>query len=147
MVKQYIYVIAVFLFVISCANYAADTNHFRHLAKVVIQKNASWSDYVSSDETPEMCKDFVLTEADVKQFFTLARVASEQEYSHDLLMSRCTASGKVTMVNKKEGEWKIDRARRGLLVLTDGTRYFFYCGKCKSKVYSEACDIDCIHGE
>ena len=119
---------------------------FRKPITIVVDKNAAWGDFVSSDETPAMCKDFVLTEDDIKAFFKVAREATEREYSHGPLMSRCFAEGKITMSGKHKGKWRIDRTRRGILMLENGQSYFFYCGKCINRVYTEACDSDCIHG-
>lgn len=114
---------------------------------VVIEENAAWSDRVSSDEPPESCQDFVLTQADVREFFKRARPATSVEYNHDLLMSRCYAGGRVVLPDGREAAWEIDRARRGILVFPDRTAWFFYCAKCRSKAYGEACDIDCLHAE
>lgn len=117
------------------------------IKKVIIEENAAWSDAISSDEPPESCKDFVLTESDVREFFKRARKASSVEYNHDLLMSRCYAGGRVVLQNGQEVGWEIDRARRGILVFPDRSALFFFCGKCRSKAYGEACDIDCIHAD
>ncbi len=122
-----------------------NSNDMSGIRTMSIEKNAEWTDRVSSDEPPESCADFVLKKKDVREFFRVARHASEREYGHDLLMSRCSVSGKVVFRNGDRGEWKIDRARRGLLVLSDGRVLYFYCGKCHSKVFMESCDIDCIN--
>lgn len=147
MVKQVICIAACWLLVSACNNKADGQDFFRQPATVAIEKNAAWEDFVSSDETSDMCKDFVLNDDDIKEFFRLARTATEREYSHDLLMSRCHAEGAITMAGNRAGKWKIDRTRRGMLILSNGQRYFFYCGKCQSKAYTEPCDIDCIHGK
>lgn len=116
------------------------------ISKVKIEKNAAWSDNVSSDESPESCVDFILAESDVRRFFTVARKATHVEYNHDLLMSRCFANGHVFFENGKSAEWEIDKARRGILVFPDKSASYFYCDeKCSSKAYMEPCDIDCIH--
>ena len=110
-------------------------------------KNAVWADNISSDETPESCANFVLTKNNVREFFRLARQASEREYGHDLSMSRCSSSGEVIFANGDKGKWKIDRARRGLLTLSDGRAAYFYCAKCRPKVFEEPCDEKCMNGE
>jgi hypothetical protein len=114
---------------------------------VTIEENAAWSDGVSSDEPPESCSDFVLDASDVREFFKVAREATHTEYNHDLLMSRCYASGFVTLQDGSKASWRIDRARRGRLVLPDKSSLFFFCGECRSKAYGEACDIDCINAD
>lgn len=146
MVRVLIFSVSVLLAATACTDNSAKQPFFRKPITVVIEKNAAWEDFVSSEETPAMCKDYVLTEDDVKEYFHLARLATEREYSHDLLMSRCFAEGTITMPGKHKGKWRIDRTRRGILMLETGQSYFFYCGKCISRVYTEPCDIDCIHG-
>jgi len=112
---------------------------------VIIEKNAAWTDDISSDEPPDSCSDFVLKESDVREFFKVARTATHTEYNHDLLMSRCYASGLVKLQDDSEAFWRIDRARRGRLVFPDKSFLFFFCGECRSKAYGEPCDIDCIN--
>lgn len=111
MVKQVIFIAACCLLISACDNKADKQDFFRQPLTVTIEKNAAWEDFVSSDETPEMCKDFVLNDNDVKEFFELARTATEREYSHDLLMSRCHAEGAMQIAGGLEGKWKIDRTR------------------------------------
>jgi hypothetical protein len=121
------------------------THKHLNIQGVIIDENAAWSDAVSSNETPDSCRDFLLTETDVRQFFKEARNATSPEYNHDLLMSRCYSSGRATLQDGREIGWEIDRARRGIVIFPDRTAVFFFCAKCTSKAYGEACDIDCIH--
>lgn len=115
------------------------------IKSVMVEKNAAWTTHISSDEPNEACTDFLLTKADVRQFFKVAREATEREYEHDLDMSRCYASGSAVLQDGRTAHWKIDRMRRGALWFSDGTILYFYCGKCHSKKYYENCDIDCIN--
>lgn len=117
------------------------------IEKVIIEKNGAWSDGVSSHETVADCAGFVLSDADVRDYFKKARAATQAEYVHDLLISRCYASGRVLLSGRREVVWEIDRARRGVLWLSNDDALFFYCGKCRSKVFWEACGIDCIHAD
>jgi hypothetical protein len=104
---------------------------------VHISKNGAWSNLVSSDETPDVCAKFVLTQETVKDFFCHARRASSKEYGHDLDMSRCFASGKLVFANGDKGEWQIDRERRGVVTLEDGRNLYFYCPNCKNEMFGE----------
>lgn len=61
----------------------------KSISGITISNNGAWSDNVSSDETAEECKTFLLTETDVRQFFELARVATDRDFDHELIMSRC----------------------------------------------------------
>jgi len=114
---------------------------------VVIEKTAAWSDGVSSDESSDSCRDFVLTKSDVREFFRRARPATHTEYVHDLLMSRCYISGRVMLKDGREAAFHIDRARRGRLRFEDMSSWYYFCGKCRRKAYGKSCDIDCINAD
>lgn len=130
----------------ACATTEDEVPETRPIVKaVIVEKNAAWTDDISSDEPPESCSDFVLMESDVREFFEVARKATHTEYNHDLLMSRCYASGLVTLQDGSEAFWRIDRARRGRLIFPDKRFMFFFCGKCASEAYGEPCDVDCIN--
>jgi hypothetical protein len=104
---------------------------------VHITRNGLWTDHVSSDETREHCAGFVLRQADVREYFRVSRRASLKEYGHDLDMSRCHATGQVRFANGDRGEWRIDRARRGMVRLSDGRALYFYCEACRAKAFYE----------
>lgn len=114
------------------------------IEKVIIEKNGAWSDGVSSHETVADCAGFALSDADVRDYFKKARAATQAEYVHDLLMSRCYASGRVLLSGGREVVWEIDRARRGVLWLSNDDALFFYCGECSNPNYMDDCDVDCI---
>lgn len=145
MVKKSLISLYLILLISACSEHTNQTPFYRQPKTIFIEKNAAWADYITSDETPDKCKIFILTKHDVNEYFKEARIASEREYSHDLLMSRCYSSGKVLFKGELEGKWQIDRTRRGILVIPDGQSYFFYCEKCKSMSYTAACDIECIN--
>ena len=118
------------------------------IKKVIIEENGAWSDKSSSSpEPPESCADFVLKESDVRQFFKVARFSTSHENVHDLDVSRCYASGRIVLRDGQEVTWQINRARSGILWFPDNSTLYFFCGKCSSRVYWKACDIDCIHAE
>jgi hypothetical protein len=112
---------------------------------VAIEENGAWTTSISGDAPREACTDFILTQGDVRQFFKVARDATEREYGHDLEMSRCYVSGRVVLQDGRRAHWEIDRTRRGALWFPDGSILYFYCGKCSNAKYYEDCDIDCIH--
>ncbi|MES2212665.1 MAG: hypothetical protein V4490_05960 [Pseudomonadota bacterium] len=117
------------------------------IESIKIEHNGEFSNYISSDETPEMCKSFVLDKADVLNFFTTARSATSREYEHDLTASNCFASGTFISNSGVSGDWKVDRSRRGTLHVQGKAPEYYYCNECKSQLFYEACDIDCAHGE
>lgn len=123
---------------ISAGDYAEPVLYkLTEIESINFEINGAWSERISSDETPEMCKNFVLKISDVNYFFSSASQISLKEYSHDLDMSRCHASGEISFSNKKKGKWKIDQARRGMINLSDGRNVYFYCSNCRSSVFYE----------
>lgn len=121
----------------ACSDNSNDKPFFRKPMTVVIQQNAAWDGFIKTTETPAVCKDFVLTEDDVKAYFQVARVDTEREYSYGEVMSRCFAEGELTLPRKHKGKWRIDRARRGILMIEGDQTYFFYCDECVGREYTE----------
>lgn len=117
------------------------------LASVHIENNGDYSGNISSDESPEMCKDFILTESDVFDFFVRSRPITLREYQHDLTASNCYASGSFVSKNGVEGTWKIDRSRRGFLSTPNSDSAYYYCGECTNQLFYESCESECGDGE
>lgn len=147
---------ALFLFLLLCFSVSAGASSPMEekeapkkrpaIKKVIIEENGAWSDKLSSSpEPPESCADFVLKESDVRQFFKVARFSTSHANVHDLDVSRCYASGRIVLRDGQEATWQINRARLGNLWFSDDSTLYFFCGKCRSKVYWKACDIDCIN--
>lgn len=99
---------------------------------VTITENGARSNNVSGDETPALCSAFTLTKSDVEQFFRQSKRVTARDYNHDLEMSRCYAAGRVSYPNGSRGRWWIDMERRGLLILNNGQRTYYYCRACTS---------------
>ena len=125
------------MLITACSDHSGKKPYIRKPMNIVIQKNAAWDGFIKTDETAAMCKDFVLTKNDVNEFFMVARLDTEQEYSHGQGMSRCYAEGELTLPRKYKGKWRIDRARRGILMVEGVQTYFFYCESCASRKYAE----------
>jgi len=112
-----------------------------------IDNNGSYSGYISSNETVEFCKTFILKKSEIIAFFKQARSATSREYAHDLTASNCYTNGIFTTETGKKGTWKIDRARRGYIHFNNSEKTnYYYCFKCKSTLFYESCDLECIHG-
>jgi hypothetical protein len=92
---------------------------------------------ISSDETPKDCAEFRPRERDVREFFQRARRVSYSTYWNELDMSRCHAAGEIAFMNGDRGTWIIDAFRRGVLTLSDGRNIYFFCTKCRAKVFYE----------
>jgi len=125
------------MLITACSDHSDEKPYIRKPMNIVIQKNAARDGFIKTDETTAMCKDFVLTEQDVNEFFMVARLDTELEYSHGQVMSRCYAEGELTLPRKYKGKWRIDRARRGILMVEGDQTYFFYCENCAGRKYAE----------
>lgn len=105
---------------------------------LVIKENGAWNkDGYSQDETPEMCKIFQIKEKDVKEYYRHAKQISYEQYDDPsfLYESRCYAAGIIEFANGDQGTWRIDFERRGLIILSDKRHLYFFCSKCRGKVF------------
>ena len=84
----------------------------------------------------EGCPTFKVTEKDIKEYFSKAKVVSNRDYMHEISWSECYASGEIRFSNGKVGKWRIQKYRAGSLFM-DGKKYYFDCQRCRSKVYDE----------
>lgn len=106
--------------------------------KIIIREIGKWSDRRSSSgETQQDCSAFRPRETDVREFFHRARRVSYSTYLNELDASRCYAAGEIFFDNGDRGSWTIDAFRRGVLTLSDGRNVYFYCTKCRAKVFYE----------
>ncbi len=138
MLKILFYSVILSVLTSACSDNADKKPLIRKVMTVEIKNNGAWDKFSKADETPKKCQEFVLTEDDVREYFQLAQVTMEQKYSHDQSMSRCFAEGELTLPAKYKGKWRIDRARRGILMVEDDQSYFFYCSKCIGGQYVKA---------
>lgn len=103
---------------------------------VEIVRNGAWSADISGDETADMCRTFVLRQADVSAFFKHASRVTERAYSHDLDAANCYAEGRARLADGGTAKWKIDQARRGYISMPDGRTIYLYCPKCRADVFA-----------
>ncbi len=94
--------------------------------------DAAKEENAAANESEESCKDFKLTEREVSTFFENARRASPSEYLHELKASSCYINGTLIAEDGTEGTWKIDRSKRGFVMLADGEPGFYVCEVCKA---------------
>lgn len=115
------------------------------LKDIKISNSGSYSGYISTNETVDFCKIFVLKKSEIINFFKQSRTATSREYEHDLTASNCYASGSFITIKGKKGTWKIDRARRGYINFNNSNNAkYYYSSKCKNILFYEACDIERI---
>lgn len=108
---------------------------FASIKSLVIEKTGAWADEVYSDETPDDCAKFKLSERDVHDFFRRAKQIDYETYGAYYLPSRCYAAGEIAFVNGDRGTWRIDFERRGVLKLSDGRKMYFFCSACRSRAF------------
>jgi len=137
MVKTLFYSIIMSMLMTACSNDTNEKPYTRKPMNVVIQKNAAWDGFVNTNETEDNCKGFVLSEKDINEFFMVAQEETEQGYSQGQLTSRCYAEGTLSLPRKYKGRWRIDKSRRGILMVENDQSYFFYCDQCVSRKFSE----------
>ncbi len=113
-----------------------------------IENNGSYSGYISSNETVEFCKSFILKKAEIISFFKKSRIVTSREYSHDLTASNCHTSGNFVTSEGIKGIWKIGRDRRGLINFNASNKtQYYYCAACENALFYVSCDIRCIHDQ
>ncbi|WP_175775881.1 hypothetical protein [Burkholderia anthina] len=103
---------------------------------VEIVRNGAWSADISGDETADMCRTFVLRQADVSAFFKRASRVTARTYSHDLDAANCYAEGEARLADGGTAKWRIDQARRGFISMPDGRTIYLYCPKCRAGVFA-----------
>jgi len=121
----------------ACSDNSQEKPYIRKPVTIDIQKTAAWDGFIKTNETENDCKDFVLTRKDVNEFFMVAQEETERAYSQSQVMSRCFTEGELTLPRKYKAKWRIDRARRGILMVENDQTYFFYCDSCGSRKYAE----------
>lgn len=121
----------------ACSDDTPKKPYIRKPMNIVIQNNAAWDGFIKTDETEADCKNFVLTEKDVREFFMEALEESETAYAQSQLSSRCYVEGTLFLPRKFKAKWRIDRARRGVLMVENDHAYFFYCDLCVSSRYAQ----------
>lgn len=108
------------------------------IKSLTIKENGAWSkNGYSQDESPDTCKVFQMKEKDVRDYFIRAKQISDEQYDDptSFYESRCYAAGKIEFANGDQGTWRIDFERRGLIVLSDNREFYFFCSKCRGKVF------------
>jgi len=105
------------------------------VSEIEIHTLGGFSGLVSSEETEEMCKSFVMNNKEVISFFELSSSISDREYGHDLTQSNCYVDGTLLLMDGSSGKWKIDKAGRGFISFTDGKVIYRYCNDCQIEAF------------
>jgi len=111
------------------------------LVSITIKHNGHFEDYPTTFEIEGVCKDFVLSPAEIRVFFNEARLIPRQDKKLDIHReeSRCQVLGHATLQNGRSVEFKITRTGYAyvqydsFLASTDGADYF--CDTCGNKFY------------
>jgi hypothetical protein len=144
-----------FLLCLSSVNASAGNGNIKGIKRPIIKSinieiNAGAGD---RPDTPphalEPCDDFILNESDVLEFFRKATTITSREYTKILYESRCFVTGTAILKNGREVGWQIDRFRKGWMWFPEHGKFsrkpsmYFFCKKCRSQNYYEACDVKC----
>ena len=78
------------------------------------------------------CRQFRLSERQVRRFFRDARQAEAEAVHHTLPESPCSALGQVVFANGSVGSWRLDRYGLGWLDRPDGRKMVLYCRECRT---------------
>ena len=104
------------------------------LKSVVIKENGA---FAGNDEAGvQECLKFTVSEADVLEFFKIAKPTNRREYSHDeTITSYCYAGGDTALKDGRTAKWSITNERLGVLFFNagDGVALYYYEEKLFSK--------------
>lgn len=81
------------------------------------------------------CKKFILTKADIEEYFKIAKRVSKNDYRHMLDWSPCYVKGKMFLNNGNIGEWDIHQYRGGVINFGIDKIIYMYCPLCKAKMF------------
>ena len=98
------------------------------VVSVVIKENAAKS--LPGQDTPDDCSRFVVTAAQVKQYYARARPVSKRAHSHELDWSPCVANGRLKLADGRSARWGVQQYGLGWLYIHHRL-YYFHCEKCK----------------
>jgi hypothetical protein len=104
------------------------------IKSIIIKENGAWTEQDANEETSEVCKAFMISEEEVKDFFLHSHSVSSSQYKN-IRSSNCYAAGEITFANGDSGQWQIDLRKRGGIILRDGRKLYFYCNGCRSKAF------------
>lgn len=88
--------------------------------KSIVLKPGGTTWTVTKDQAAGLCNGFELREGDVQDYFRNATQVSFRRFVSELKSSPCSVEGEVTFTDGERGKWTIERARRGVLILSDG---------------------------
>jgi cold shock CspA family protein len=119
---------------------------FRPIIKsIVIKDNGVSNEDIDPDGkfNPDTCKNFKLTENEVKEFFITAGPSTPGEFHGTDSLGICFSRGEAVMQNGEKASWYIDANRRGTinyLKKTSGDRFLrFFCDECPTGKFAEPC--------
>lgn len=88
-------------------------------------------DSVQVAANEENCKDFKLSEQNIRRYFELAEEIDHHDFTEVVEWSACQATGLVSFSDGSEGNWRLQRYRAGQLTYSDGSKLYLYCKVCE----------------
>ena len=119
---------------------------FRPVLKdLMIEKNPIYIgvDDSQTEVNSNMCGDFSLNEADVREFFHKMKRIDSMTYMNAFNHTPCRVQGRMVLQDGREGYWEIDTESRGIMNISDEGEVFIYCADCNPKKFGEPCDLEC----
>lgn len=82
------------------------------------------------------CTEFVLDDAQVRQFLRDADGVDQRDYMHTLDWSPCHARGRIEFADGRAGIWTIRQFQTGSIAFDDGGEVFLFCPACNWKPFA-----------
>jgi len=140
------YLLVAFLFVTIRTSFAANTctegSEFEPplcplvlpwIEKVTITENAAKA--FPEQNISVTCTSFSIKEAQVRRYFSKAKITNENDAHYTLDWSPCYARGKIFFSDGRTGDWRLNQFQMGSLVINKGRKLVLYCPQCKFKPF------------
>jgi hypothetical protein len=103
------------------------------IVKVVILENAAGTP--RDGDGMDSCREFVMTEKQVRRYFSKAMTTSANEAHAKLDWSPCHASGSLVFSDGRTATWDINLSRAGSLSIAGADNLLLYCPSCNFKPF------------
>ncbi len=90
---------------------------------------------VAGKELNISCKNFALTQENLKEYFNKAKSVSKNDYRHMLDWSPCYVRGEIFLKNGEIGKWGIHQYRGGTINFDSNKTIYMYCPTCKALMF------------
>ncbi|HRM20514.1 MAG TPA: hypothetical protein PLT73_08845 [Trichococcus flocculiformis] len=81
------------------------------------------------------CRTFQPAGADILRFFAHAGSVNEQDWMHQLDLTRCHVSGAAYLIDGRKAKWTVYPSRMGRINIEGDKSIFLYCPGCSFKPF------------